>query len=277
MGEDGGTLTFVENKAGANKPLSMATPVSSWKNIQAGSTCKPQIVDLNRDGLMDIVTGTRVGVLRYFQNIGTKSLPNFNTTATTVKIGNVDVGEFGSGSGLAAPFFMDFKGKYTVFVGSESGKISVYDSIDNNLTGSWRLVNNDYGKIRDGQRSIPILRNINGDENLELIIGNYRGGLTAYKTNYKTDGTSPVKNIDNSLIISVFPNPASDFLNIDIKNISTTDKVKISVFNTMGQLLKVIENVTPTYSFDLKELSQGVYYMNVETGEKSSVVKFVKN
>ncbi len=277
VGEDGGTLIFVENRAGANKPLSMAAPVSSWKNIQAGSTCKPQIVDLNRDGLMDIVTGTRVGVLRYFQNIGTKSLPNFNTTATTVKIGNVDVGEFGSGSGLAAPFFMDFKGKYTVFVGSESGKISVYDSIENNLTGSWRLVNNDYGRIRDGQRSIPTLKNINGDENLELIIGNYRGGLTAYKTNYKTDGTSPVKNVDNSLIINVFPNPASDFLNIDIKNISTMDKVKMSIFNTMGQLLKVIENVTPMYSFDLKGLAQGVYFMNIEVGEKSSVVKFVKN
>ncbi len=139
------------------------------------------------------------------------------------------------------------------------------------------MINNDYGKIRDGQRTIPILKNINGDENLELIIGNYRGGLTAYKTNFKTDGTSSIKNTDKSLIINVYPNPASDFLNIDIKNFGVVDKVNIHIFNTMGQVLKVLKNVTPQYLMDIKELNQGVYFMNIEMGEERKVVKFVKN
>lgn len=276
VGSDDGTLIFVENSAGANRPLSMGTPQSSWKNIQAGSTCKPQLVDLNRDGLLDIVTGTRVGVLRYFQNVGTKAQPNFNTSATTVKIGNVDVGEFGTGTGFAAPCFVDFNGKYTLFVGSESGKISVYDSIDNNLTGSWRLVTNDYGKIRDGERTVPILKNINSDSKVELIIGNYRGGLTAYATTYNADGTSPIKNIDNSLIFNVFPNPVNDILNIEIKQSELVTNMDLTIFNTVGQVLKSVKNVSPQYAMNIQDLASGLYFINIKMGDKTGILKFVK-
>ena len=277
VGEEGGTLLFVENKGGANRPLSMAAPISNWKNIQAGSTCKPQIVDLDRDGLQDIVTGTRVGVLRYFKNIGTSSQPNFNTTATTTKIGNIDVGEFGTGTGFAAPFFVDFKGKYTVFVGSENGKIRLYDSIENNLNGSWRLINNDYGQIRDGERTVPVLRNINGNGQLEMFIGNYRGGLTAYQTNYDADGTTPIENIDNSLIVNVFPSPATDVLNIDIKNSVLSEDVDFTIFNTIGQVVKRIKVSSPQYSLDINDLVQGIYFVNIKMGNKLSTMKFIKN
>lgn len=272
VGEDGGTLIYVENQAGANRPMSMAAPISGWKNIQAGSTCKPQLVDLNRDGLLDIVTGTRVGILRYFQNIGTKTQPQFNSTATTVKIGNVDVGEFGTGTGFAAPYFIDFKGKYTLFIGSESGKISVYDSIDNNLTGSWRLITNDYGKIRDGERTVPVLKNINSDGKIEMLIGNNRGGITAYTTTYNLDGTTPTDNLNNTLKIYLYPNPASDILTLKIPY----EGAQLNVFNAMGQLFKTVDEIPPQYALDIHDWAKGLYFIQIKVGVTLGVVKFVK-
>ena len=277
VGEDSGTLIYIENKGGVGRPLSMDTPQSNWKNIQAGSTSKPQIVDLNRDGLPDIVTGTRNGNLRYFQNIGTASQPNFNTTATNQNLGKIDVRDIGFATGFAAPCFVDFKGKYTLFVGTEGGKIFVYDSLENNLNGTFRLVNNDYGKIRDGARTTPIVRNINGDDKLEMLIGNYRGGLTGYKTTYNSDGTTPIQSVDNQLVIQIYPNPANDFLNIEIKNSLDFKFMKITVFNAMGQVMKNLENAHPQYLMPIFELNAGIYFIEIKGDNERSVLKFVKN
>ena len=276
-GEDSGTLIFVENKAGANRPLSMDSPQSNWKNLQAGSSCKPQIIDLNRDGLADIVTGTRSGNLRYFQNTGTAAQPQFNTTATNTFLGKIDVRNFGFPTGFAAPYFIDFKGKYTLFIGTESGKIWVCDSIENNLNGTFRITHNDYGTIRDGARSTPTLRNINGDEKLEMLIGNNRGGLTAYKTTINVDGTTPIQNIDNPFVITLYPNPVRDVLNVGITNTADVQSVTFTVFNAVGQVLKTIKNASSQYQMNTHDLKAGVYFISVEINDKKSLIKFVKN
>lgn len=290
VGEESGTLFFSENKAGANQPLSMETPISSWKNIQAGSSCKPQIVDLNRDGLPDIVTGTRGGNMRYFENTGTKTQPQFSTTATNSFLGKVDVRDLGFPTGFSAPVFIDFKGKYTLFVGTESGKIWLLDSIDNNLSGSFRILSKDYGSIRDGFRSTPTIRNLNADDKLEMLIGNHRGGLTVYKTTFNSDGTTPVQQNDNTLAVTISPNPVNDVLTVDIKN-AFLGKTTIHVVNTVGQVVKVLNNAS-TFEFNSKnkanaseqlfhipvqDLVSGMYLIHIQTQDKKAILKFVKN
>jgi hypothetical protein len=280
VGEDTGMLIFVENKGGVNKPLSMAQPQSNWRGLQLGASCKPQLVDLNRDGLLDIVAGSRNGNLRYFQNIGSKTTPNFSTTPTSTFLGRVDVRDLGFATGFSAPQFVDFKGKYLLFVGTEGGKISVYDNIDNNLTGTFRLINADYGKIRDGWRSAPALANFvagSGDIKIDILVGNYRGGLTAYQTTYNFDGTTPLQNIENEQFVQLYPNPSSDIMTLDIKTVSTDfSKVKIRVVNLLGQTLKTIETTAPQYFLDITSLKTGFYFLEVMIGEKKQVLKFQK-
>jgi hypothetical protein len=275
VGEETGSLFFVENKGGANKPLSMGTPQAVWKDIQAGTSCKPQIVDLNRDGLPDIVTGTRVGDLRYFQNIGTRTQPNFNSTPTIRGLGKIDVTTLGVGIGFAAPCFVDFKGKYNVFVGSYDGKIFHYDGIDGNLTGSFNLVSDDYGKIRDGSRSTPTLKNINGDTKMELIIGNYRGGLTAYRSTFNSDGTTALQVVENQVFAHISPNPASDVIQLEIEGLK--GGVNIKIMNTVGQIVKNFTGNTPPQYLDIKSLINGIYFIEIQAEGKRQVLKFVKN
>jgi Secretion system C-terminal sorting domain/FG-GAP-like repeat len=275
VGEDSGTLFFVENKGGANKPLSMGTPQAVWKNIQAGTSCKPQIIDLNRDGLMDIVTGTRNGILRYYQNIGTRTLPNFNADPTISFLGKINTAELGFATGFAAPCFVEFNGKYNLFIGSDNGKILWYDNIDDNLTGSFHLVDADYGKIRDGSRTTPIVKNINGDASLEMIIGNYRGGLTAYRTNFNVDGISALQSVENQDFVNLSPNPASNFIQLDMKEVE--GEINLKIVNTMGQIVKKITTNTPPQYLDIKSLNVGLYFIEIKAAGKKQVLKFYKN
>jgi Secretion system C-terminal sorting domain/FG-GAP-like repeat len=275
VGEDSGTLFFVENKAGAGKPLSMGTPQAVWKNIQAGTSCKPQIIDLNRDGLMDIVTGTRSGTLRYYQNIGSRRQPNFNADPTIAFLGKINVADLGFATGFAAPCFVDFKGKYHLFIGTENGKIQLFNNIDNNLNGSFTLLDADYGKIRDGSRTTPIVKNINADASLEMIVGNYRGGLTTFRTNLNAEGTSALQSAENQDFVRLSPNPANDFIQLDMDEVQGETTVKI--VNTMGQIVKNFKTPTPPHYLDIKELHSGIYFIEIKAEGKKQVLKFFKN
>jgi Secretion system C-terminal sorting domain/FG-GAP-like repeat len=281
VGEDSGSLFFGENKAGAGKPMSIPSITPVWKGMRGGSACHPTLVDLNRDGLMDIVTGTRNGVLYFFQNKGTRTVPDFNATATNSLLGKIIVGELGSPTGYAAPTFIDFNGKYSLFIGSEKGQIWHYDSIENRLNDTFRLRDKDFGLLRDGGLSTPFFRNINGDSKLEMVVGNYRGGLSIFKTYFNFDGTTPTQDIDNQLVVNVYPNPFLDNLQIEIsKKEPFNGRIKFQLINMLGQIVHVetADNSTlqRNYTLDLKDVSKGFYLLKIEGDNFQKSVKILK-
>ncbi|MBL7813437.1 MAG: T9SS type A sorting domain-containing protein [Saprospiraceae bacterium] len=279
VGEESGTLFFVENKAGANRPLSMATPVPVWKNIEAGAACKPQIVDLDKDGLPDIVSGTRTGYIRFFRNIGTRTVPNFASTATISKVGAVDVGEFGFPTGFAAPVFMPLNNKMYLFCGSESGRIRVYDNIEGKLNDTFRLINNDYGLLKSGGHVTLAIGNVTTHENkLELFVGNQRGGLSAYQMSYNTDGTTPTQEPNSQAFASVSPNPVSSVFTLQIEPQVLNTEYELKLFNTVGQCVKSISLDTPQYQMNISDIANGVYFLHLKMkDDRHQVLKIVKN
>lgn len=62
-------------------------------------------------------------------------------------------------------------------------------------------------------------------------------------------------------LMSIFPNPAKDIINI--ASLNTIEK--ISVFNTMGQLVKQIEPNNNMIKFDVSDLKGGFYVLQVQT------------
>jgi Secretion system C-terminal sorting domain/FG-GAP-like repeat len=281
VGEDSGTMFYGENKAGAGKPLSIPSITPVWKGMKGGSACHPTLVDLNRDGLMDIVTGTRNGVLFYFQNKGTSSLPDFNATPNDSKLGRIIIGELGSPTGYAAPTFIDFKGKYNLFVGSEKGQIWHFDSIENRINDTFRLRDRDFGLLREGGLSTPFFRNINGDSKLEMVVGNNRGGLSIFKTYFNFDGTTPTQDIDNQLVVNVYPNPFLNNLQVEIsKKEIFKGRIKFHLINMLGQIVHVetADNSTLqlNYTLNLKDVTKGFYLLKIEGNNFQKTVKVLK-
>ena len=77
----------------------------------------------------------------------------------------------------------------------------------------------------------------------------------------------------NAQAIQVFPNPAKDKLEITSSQI--IDNLKIIDIN--GRLLKDIKLSNLEYSLDVSNLTKGVYFLEIQSGESKSTKKFVKN
>ncbi|WP_026450266.1 T9SS type A sorting domain-containing protein [Aequorivita capsosiphonis] len=75
----------------------------------------------------------------------------------------------------------------------------------------------------------------------------------------------------NETSFSIYPNPASKFLNIETNSELTIDK--LSIINIAGQKIKV-DNSSST--IDISNLSPGLYFLQIETDKGTMTKKFIK-
>lgn len=271
VGEYKGSLFFAENTGGAANPMEFNSVQVKWKNLDVGQNSVPQIVDLDRDGLPDLVVGERNGNINFLKNIGTATEPNFaeneNDTPNINFTGQVDAALSGEGFGHAAPYFVDSNGEWTLYLGTRSQGILVYDNVNpTDLTAAFNLVDSSVSTVREGTRTAAVLADLNGDYQLELLIGNMRGGIGAYKTNITTS-------IENTTLINeikLFPNPANNYLKIQLKGLQET--VNYTIYNTSGLTLKRGICFDEINHLDVSALPSGIYFIKI--GNK--VDKFVK-
>jgi PKD repeat protein len=79
-------------------------------------------------------------------------------------------------------------------------------------------------------------------------------------------------------VLTVYPNPANEFINIDISKVNTS-AFHLSMTNTLGesvidQSVKHVDNSKP-YLLSLKTLSAGVYYLKIESDNHQQFVQKV--
>ena len=73
--------------------------------------------------------------------------------------------------------------------------------------------------------------------------------------------------------ISIHPNPANTFINIDIDENYNGD-FHVTIYNSLG--VKVLETSNQN-NINIESLSSGVYFINVMTEHFSQTIKFSKN
>ena len=69
----------------------------------------------------------------------------------------------------------------------------------------------------------------------------------------------------------VFPNPTNTVLNISNNDINAVQKA--TIYNTLGQLMKIINNSS---TIDVSELKTGTYFISIESENGKSTQKFIK-
>lgn len=105
------------------------------------------------------------------------------------------------------------------------------------------------------------------------------GTVTSYRPNVKititTAAKSPsraaIENIESNM--TVYPNPTSDIINLDIMNEQT---VSVQIFNISGQ--KVMDVILDEFnsSINVSELSSGTYIVKMNDGTETYTDKFLK-
>jgi len=88
------------------------------------------------------------------------------------------------------------------------------------------------------------------------------GGNTLTQGFHQTNLTLvAVENVELFAEISIYPNPTSEFVNIDIP--VNYKLMEISMFDVTGKLLKTKTNASGLVTFDVNDLATGTYYLQV--------------
>lgn len=276
IGDVNGQLHYFENIAGVGNTADFVLNTPYYQDntatlIDVGNSAAPVLVDIDRDGDLDLLIGRKQGRINYFDNVGTPTTPAFEEIDDF--FGAIDVKTIFDPGGYAVPAIYDYNGEYELLVGSNSGTIWRYDSIDNHLFDDFNLIDSFIYDIKPGYRSTPFLGELTGDTIPELIVGNLRGGLWFF------DGDDSTVNIGyenhDELEFQVYPIPSKDQLHIRFE--STPKYASSFVLRDIeGRILLNGDFKNQSNSINIADLANGVYFLQVRFEDKYAIKKIIK-
>lgn len=260
IGDYNGTLHYMENTAFTGAPAVFSSHVAGYSGIDVGNNATPQLVDVDKNGTLDLVIGNQTGKLTYYKNTGTTAAPNF--VLQTASFGGVDVKQPNFLTGYSIPFLYTDAGTSKLIVGTESGKIYLYDNIDNNLGGNFNRVDTSLYLINEGARCSPYFADINGDGSRDLFLGNYAGGVAFFSSIPNSLGVNELMNNMDEHVI-VFPNPANGRFTVAIHSEALLN-ARYKLYDALGNELLTDSNNHKVNAFDVSALAPGFYFIQVE-------------
>jgi len=284
IGTSDGTLIYAENISTGDS-LIFSKPTSLYQNIDVGEYAAPQLFDINKDGKIDLLIGNRTGKITYYQNTDNESHAVFAWQSDN--FGNVDVRDYNeSYFGYATPcFFRTPDDETRLFIGAENGYIMYYKNIDNNLNGTFNLIdtlfyvqNNKPYNIREGYKTSITYGMLNNDSFPDIIIGNYAGGLSYYQGSTPPHISIGIKSFSDNITannLSVYPNPCKDILNLSHPELNI---LHIAIVDIYGKFIMSTYTNKTMETMDISSLKPGMYFIKITLENKQCInKKIIKN
>ncbi|MCX7728809.1 MAG: T9SS type A sorting domain-containing protein [Bacteroidia bacterium] len=277
LGDSYGKLHWLENTAGAGFPSNFSVVHQNIFGITVNSPpAYPFLFDVNDDGKLDLIIGNKQNKIAYYQNVGTFTNPSF--TLITNNFGNVNTNLnpiYYAGDGGTVPFMYKENNKKYLLCGSINGNLFLYDQIENNYTGSFRVLDTMVNGMKAGIRSAPQYIDINGDGIRDLIVGNYAGGIYYFssKAVYASEDAITTDKIQ------VFPNPVNAWLYIRFDNIFySLHHIKFTLKDITGKDFNFSLQKSGDYQWmiDMGSLSEGIYFLEIILDENKFTFKILK-
>ena len=269
VGDYSGYLHYLENSSSDPSVVNLSMNQPQMQDnqgtpIDIGYCAKPVLFDLDQDNDLDLVIGEATGVLNYYENIGGASSPIFSFV--TDNFGGIDVTDWWTNIGSSSPSFEFINNELTLFVGSERGALYMYDSISNNLNGSFNLIDSNVSNLTIGPHLSPALGYLNNDSIIDMVAGNRRGGVTLFYGSIDSTVNDIQHLNQNKIVFS--PNPTTGILSCSYKN-----PYNYKVINQHGEIVK---KGISSKEINISNLSDGIYYISVINEKINNTVKIVK-
>lgn len=270
VGEQNGKLFFFKNKSLPTAPADFESAVYPYMNIGVGVSSTPQIIDINNDGLADLVIGERTGNsdgsgrcsnLNYFQNVGTTGNAVFNSDVTvapnTQCFGRV---LFPYPPGLpqySSPCIFNTPEGLYMLTGADGGNLYLYSGVEDAISEPLVLHDDMFENIETGIRSTPAVADLNNDGVFEVIVGNQRGGLQIFSTTIMKGTTS---------VSHVLPDAKTKLQTIEQGRVYHLPIASVTgvwrVFDVTGKDVRLPLNfASGGITVDLASLPDGLYWL----------------
>jgi Ca2+-binding RTX toxin-like protein len=184
IGEEDGVLNYVRNTTPTAPTPAFAEQTGAanpFNGVDVGGSSAPSFADLDGDGDLDAVIGEFDGVLNYYRNTGTALAPVFTEQLGAANPFNgVDVG------GSSAPSFADLDGDgdLDAVIGGFGGTLNYYRNTGTALAPVFTVQTgaaNPFNGVTVGIYSTPSFADLDGDGDLDALIGEYVGTLNYYR------------------------------------------------------------------------------------------------
>jgi hypothetical protein len=276
-GDSSGVLTWFQNSGQQADPPVFLPPVRKYMGIDVGNFSAPQLFDLDRDGLLDLVIGEQRGNLNYYRNTGSATNPVF--IFVTDSLGKVSVMDPNvSYDGYSTPcFFRDSQQQTRLMVGSEQGKLYYYTNIDDNLDGKFTRSDSIFETAgipsvqpAIGWRTSPAVAHVTDQALMDFITGNLSGGLNYFSAHTSPQVITGIGEIGpgSGPGFSVYPNPANDRITIKSDGPERNTEYSVEVFTTTGALV-LRSTVRDLRVVPVSDWTDGIYIIRI-SGSRAS-------
>ncbi len=224
----------------------------------------PCLFDVDGDGTLDLVVGDASGKLTYYQ--GVKQGSNTHFQLITDFWGQIDVCDHATSYfGYSVPNFFKVGGDVLLAVGSEQGKVFLFKDLSLNPGSVFTDISSRWSDYvcafenRFGLRCASALADLNGDGTLEMVVGNFGGGLELMNGNIVVN--QGVEEIEKT-VFRVFPNPAQGRITIEGTG-------RLTITNLLGQTV-LTKEINGTERI---ELPRGIWFVKLDETTRKVVVE----
>jgi Ca2+-binding RTX toxin-like protein len=174
IGNSDGSILFFRNTGSATAPA-FAGSAGAFGLPDVGPFASPAFTDIDGDGDLDAFIGNSDGSTLFFRNTGNSVVPAFAGSASA--FGLPDVGFF------ASPAFADIDGDgdRDAFIGNRSGNILFFRNSGNATAPAFAGSASAFGLPDVGFSASPAFADIDGDGDLDALIGNSNGNTLFFR------------------------------------------------------------------------------------------------
>ena len=240
--------------------------------ISAGNEAKPDFVDFDGDGDLDLIVGTHDGSILYFENTAGVGNSMVFASSTNVQAGGVDIN--GASNGYFSPTFgdLDEDGDLDLIVGENAGYVSFYENTAG--AGNSMVFNSGVhleaagSEIVAGLATVAVV-DLDKDGVDDLIVGEGTGTVTFFKG---VSSNLSISEFDSQELLHVFPNPVKDVFTIE----TSIEISKVALFDISGKQIDI--QLANTNEVNISSLASGIYHIKIyDNNNRTTTRKIIKN